>query len=259
MNLALRAVAVALLAVLAGCSGSPGLEGSFTGSFQGQPVTLELKPDGSGEKLGGSIRWNGQEGEVRGTRSGESASGSVRNHAMGVELAFEAKLAKDGDAVEWTYLIPNQFTGQTERLPLTLARAGAESEGGGQCGGGGAPLDPSLVGRWYTEVGGSLASGNSAMTRIHVTLNGDGTFVNGGSDTLIGLRDYPGGETSTQGVLNGNTTQGRWKAEGGILSYQAAGAAGSAPWVPVGRYQLSGSTDLMLYTPDGQKQLWSRE
>jgi len=255
MNSRLRAVLVALVAALAGCGGSPGLEGSF----QGQPVMLELKPDG-GEKLGGSIRWNGQEGEVRGTRSGESASGSVRNHAMGVELAFEAKLAKGGDAVEWTYLIPNQFTGQPDRLPLTLARAGAESGGKGQDGGGGgAPLDPGLVGRWYTEVGGSLVSGNSAMTRIHVTLNGDGTFVNGGSDTLIGLRDYPGGETSTQGVLNGNTSQGRWKSEGGILSYQAAGAAGSAPWIPLGRYQLSGATDLMLYTPDGQKQLWSRE
>jgi hypothetical protein len=94
------------------------------------------------------------------------------------------------------------------------------------------------------------------MTRLHVSLAADGSFEYGGADTLLTLRDTPGAEAATGGVLDGSVTRGRWKSEGGILSYQAAGGA---QWVPLGRYQLSGSTDLMLYTVDGGKQLWSRE
>lgn len=247
----MRAIVAVVVLGLGGCGG-PAFDGTFSGSYQGQEATLVLESDGG--RLGGTIRWAGVEAAVTGEAKGDTASGSVRQAAMGVELPFEAKL--DGDTIAWTYKMTNPFTGQTETLPLTFTRSGKSAAAAG--GGTGAPdgLDPGLVGRWYTEVGGSQVTGHSAMTRIHVTLAPDGTFRYGGADTLITLRDAPFGPGDTGGVLNANTASGRWKSEGGILSYQAAG---SPQWVPLGRYQLSGSTDLMLYTADGGKQLWSRE
>lgn len=245
------AVVVVALLGLAGCGG-PAFDGTFTGAYQGQEATLVLETDG--ERLGGTIRWAGVEAAVTGEAKGDSASGSVRQAAMGVELPFEAKL--DGDTIAWTYRIANPYTGQTETLPLTFTRGekrAAAPSGGGSAKAG---LDPGLVGRWYTEVGGSQISGHSAMTRIHVTLLPDGTFQYGGADTLITLRDSPLGPGDTGGVLDAGTTRGQWKSEGGVLSYQATG---SPQWIPLGRYQLSGSTDLMLTTADGGKQLWSRE
>lgn len=241
-------VVVAALA-LAGCGGSS-FDGTFTGSYQGQEATLVLSTEG--EALAGTVRWGGTDAEVKGTANGDAASGTVRHAAMGIELPFEATI--DGDTIAWTYRYSNPYTGQTDTLPLTFTRSGTKPAAAATSGGGG--LDLGLVGRWYTEVGGSLVSGNTAMTRIHVTLLADGTFRYGGADTLITLREHAGDSGATGGVLDGNVTTGKWKSEGGILSYQAAG---SPQWVPLGRYQLSGTTDLMMYTADGGKQLWSRE
>lgn len=225
---------------LAGCGGGPSFDGSFTGSFQGQPVSLSLKRDG--KSLNGTIRWAGLEGSVKGSVDGDRATGAVRS--AGYEADFEATLR--GDELDWAY---TRIMGMDQRIPISFRREGAggrEERGPG--------VDPQLVGRWYTEVIGGGASGNTVTTRIQCALNADGTYLYGGGQSTIHLRENFFGPGSVGGTGTGAVTRGQWKCEGQVLYARPEGGQ----WVTLGRYALSGN-DLMVYGPDGSKNLWSRE
>lgn len=232
---------------LAACGGGSSFEGTFTGSYAGQPVTLTLKEDG--KRVSGTISWSGTEAQVSGTVEGERMTGDVRQPQMGFEAPFEATL-KD-DTIDWTYTLTDQF-GQKNLLLLLLTREGKAAPKGAEAR---SNLDPELIGRWYSDLGGTGASGNTVTTRIRCALNADGTFEYGGAESVITLRDHPGGPGSPGGSGPAAVTRGQWKSEGQVLYSRADG---QGQWVPLGRYVVSGS-DLVMYRGDGTKQLWSRE
>jgi hypothetical protein len=244
-----------LLVLLAACGGKdPEGQSShrFDGTYEaltpgGQPVQLTLVQDG--ETLSGTAQVGGVEAVILGTVQGARASGTVKQAQMGFEAKFEATF--QGDVLDWTYRFETD-EGE-EMMPLSFRRT-KEAASPKVRGGATRNLDPQLVGLWYTEVGGGDASGNTVTTRIHCRLSPDGTFEFGGAESLITLRDKPLGPGDPQGTGPAATTRGRWKSEGNILSYHVDGGG----WTAIGRYVLSGN-DLVLYTPNGGKQLWSRE
>ena len=230
---------------LVACGSDPGFDGTFTGTNPaGQRVTLVLKQDG--KTLSGTARVEGIEAEISGTVEGDRASGTVRQARMGFEATFQATLK--GDGLDWTYTITDA-AGETHQLPIAFTRA--EQASGSEAR---SDIDPQLVGRWYSEVGGTGISGNTVTTRIHSSLGADGSFEYGGAESLITLHDRRGGPGSTDSAGPAAVTRGQWKSEGSILFYKVEGGQ----WVPIGRYAISGS-DLLVYTADGGKQLWSRE
>jgi hypothetical protein len=239
-----RAILLAL--ALASCGG-PSFDGVFKGSYQGQETVLALRQDG--KTLSGTITWGGYDASVSGSVEGDRVTGTVRQPQLGIELPFEATL-KD-DTLDWTYRIEDGMTGQTQRLALTFTRGGGEPSGSGEARGG---IDPRLVGRWYSDVGGTGASGNTVTTRIRCALNADGSFEYGGAESVITLRENFYGPGNPGGAGPAGVVRGQWKAEGGILFSRTDGAT----WVPLGRYSVSGS-DLLVYGADGGKNLWSRE
>lgn len=232
--------------LLAACGGAS-FDGTFTGTFQGQPVTLVLNEDG--KTLSGTIRWVGTEAEISGTIEGERATGTVRQPQMGFETTFDATL-KD-DVIDWTFNFIDQF-GQRNPQPLVLTREGKTPSGGGEARG---ALDPQLIGRWYCDLGGTGASGNTVTTRIRCALNADGSFEYGGAESVITTRENFFGPGDPRGSGPAAVTRGQWKSEGQVLYSRADG---QGQWVPLGRYAVSGS-DLVMYGGDGSKQLWSRE
>jgi hypothetical protein len=234
-----------LLPFLLAACGGPDFTGTFTGDFQGQAATFRLKEDG--DRLQGTVAWAGVEAAVDGKVEGEKASGTVRHAATGLELRFEATL--DEDRVDWVYTIDNPLGGPAQRVPLTLRREGAPKGGSSAKEG----RDPRLVGRWVTEVGGDGVTGNTVTTRIPCVLNGDGSFEYGGGESLISLREYPGGPGSMGQTGPGAVQRGEWKSDGSVLYCKGQGGT----WVPLGRYAFSGDS-MVLYTEGGGKQLWTR-
>lgn len=231
--------------LLAACGGAT-FDGTFTGTFQEQPVTLILTEDGA--NVSGTIRWGGVEAQVSGTIEGDRVTGIVRQPQMGFEAPFEATLTDD--LIDWVYTFTDQM-GQKNRFPLTLTREGKAPPRGDEPRG---QLDPQLVGRWYCDLGGTGASGNTVTTRIRCALNADGSFEYGGAESVITTRDSFFGPGSPGGAGPAAVTRGEWKTEGQVIYSRVQGG----PWAPLGRYVVSGS-DLVLYPGNGTKQLWSRE
>lgn len=189
-----------LLLVLAACGGPKGFDGTFSGSYQGDPVVLRLSAEG--KVLSGAMQWRGVNAVVAGTLDGNRATGTVRQPVMGVEVPFDAVL--DGDSIDWTYT----YVRSGEKVPIRLTREGPEST----------PIDPQIVGLWHGPDGATIC-----------VLNVDGTFGRGAE-------------------------QGRWKAEGSVLSTRVEGKA----WVAWGRYALAGE-ELAIYGPDQRKEVWKRK
>jgi len=239
----MRHAAFGSIVFLAACGGDS-LDGTFTGTWQGQPVVLTLSEDD--ERLSGTIRWNGVESSVSGAIDGDRLKGRVPAPQLGIELPFVATLK--GDTIDWTYELAAQL-GQDINFSLTRDGSASAREGKER-----PSLDPQLVGRWYSDVGGTGASGNTVTTRLRCALNGDGTFEYGGAESVITIREDFFGPGSTGGAGPASLTRGEWKTEGGVLFTRSAGG----PWTALGRYSVSGS-DLLLYAADGGKNLWSRE
>lgn len=246
----------AAMVVLAGCGGDA-LDGTFDGTYEGVVlgVHAQVVLDEEGENLSGKVLYSGGEAGITGTVRDGVASGHVHDPTTGMALPFRATLEDDDATLAWVYLVPNPMTGQTQEVPLSLRRAGASQEIGASGGASRAGIDPQLVGRWYREVGGGGVTGNVVTTRITNTLFPDGTFTYGGGQSLIGLHPTPGGPGSTGMTDPSGATRGQWKVEAGVLFMRIQGME---PWIPLGRYQVSGN-DLVLYTADGGKQLWSRQ
>ncbi len=234
-----------LVLALAACGGGGGFQGTFTGTVQGSPVTLVLRTDGA--KVSGTIRWMGVEAKVSGTIDGGRMTGTVRQPEHGFEAPFDATLSDD--TIDWVYTFTSPL-GEKSRFPFTLTRGDKAAAEAAERGG---SLDPQLIGRWSSDVGGTGASGSTVTTRIRCALNADGTFEYGGAESVITLRDGLSGPGSPGGAGPGAVTRGWWKTEGRILYWRVEGGS----WAPLGRYSVSGS-DLLIYT-DGTKHLWSRE
>jgi hypothetical protein len=244
---------VAMAAGLLAACGGPAFDGTFEGSYQGQPARLVLSAEG--KTVTGTLSWGGAESQVLATADGKVALGTARHAASGGEFSIVARLAEGG--LDCTFEGTDPYTGLAQKFDVSFARRD-EGGGGGEPQAGGtvaAGVDPRIVGRWYCEVGGTSISGNTVTTRIRCAFSADGTFEYGGAESLISLRPYPGGPGATGGTGAAGTTRGQWKCEGDVLS---ARADASAPWTPLGGVTFSGS-DLLVTTPDGAKQLWSRE
>jgi hypothetical protein len=146
-----RAVVASLALLLAACGHREGFDGTFSGTYQGDPVTLTLKVEGSA--LTGAMQWRGVNAIVAGTLEGNRAQGTVRQPVMGVEVPFDATL--DGDSLDWTYT----YVVSGEKVPLKLSRIDEAIDRGA--------IDPDIVGRWEG------ADGTVAV------LNVDGTLTRG--------------------------------------------------------------------------------
>jgi hypothetical protein len=231
-----------VVVALASCGGGGGFGGTFTGTVQGKPVILVLRTEGA--KVSGTIRWMGTEAQVSGTIDGNRMAGTVRHPEHGFEAPFEATL--EDDTIDWVYTFTNQL-GEKNRFPFLLTRgdraAPEDAEPGGS-------LDPQLVGRWFSDVGGTGESAAAGTTRLRCAFNADGTFEYSGADTVILHRDGLG---SPGGAEPGLVLRGRWKTEGRILSW----CEEHGSWTALGNYTVSGG-DLVIYA-DGAKYLWRRQ
>jgi hypothetical protein len=182
-----RLIAVLTL-VLAACGGPGTFDGTFTGSYEGEPVALTLEVDGRG--VAGTMRRGGVEAVVSGSVDRNRIKGTVRQPEMGVEVPFEATLA--GDRIDWTYT----YVRSGGKVSLTLTRAkGPAAEG---------PIDPQLVGRWLGTDGAA-----------NCVLNADGTFERG---TDRGRWKAEGAILHTRATGAGWAIWGRYVLSGGDLT-----------------------------------------
>lgn len=149
----MRKIRVAALLLLAACARKDkGFEGVFTGSYQGDRVTLVLKAEKG--TLTGAMQLGGVRAQVTGTYEGKTAKGKTRHPVMGVEVPFDATI--DGDTIDWTYT----YVVSGQKVPLRLTRS-SEIEARGA-------IDPKIVGRWTSDDG-----------LVVLMLNVDGTFERG--------------------------------------------------------------------------------
>ncbi|MEM8884477.1 MAG: hypothetical protein AAGD14_10425 [Planctomycetota bacterium] len=231
-----------LFLLLVACGGGDSFEGTFHGTTEGHPVVVTLEEDG--DTVHGKVRLRGLESTIEGRIEDGVATGRVG------DVEFRATLEEDGD-IAWTMLMHDPLTGRTSEVVLPLTRGEAAEEAATASAD---ERDPRLVGSWYEDRSAGGMTGHRVTTRVRTTLSADGRFVFQAGESVITVRNRPGGRGNTDMSDPGNVVRGEWKTADGHLYSRADG---QTEWTTLGRYSISGN-DMLLYTPNGGKQLWSR-
>ncbi|GIX46723.1 MAG: hypothetical protein KatS3mg131_0934 [Candidatus Tectimicrobiota bacterium] len=96
--------------------------------------------------------------------------------------------------------------------------------------------------------------GASLAMQTFLTVSADGTFSYG-SARAVGGGETPWGTWGVDTGTGGDTMSGRWRTADRIL-YLLHPTTGQ--WVPAARYYVEGN-QLLLYLPDGSRELWYRQ
>lgn len=240
------------------------LTGTYTGTNNGQPTTLQLTQDAGG-RLSGSLRDGFAPYRLTGKSRGTRLQGTLQHQVFPLTLQFTGQL--QGPTLRLQVRAQGLGNGRTAELVVT--RNGA-APSRGAVGSALRPLkptpktrratpsgqrDPRLLGTWRrtitsrtTGYTGTLNTASDTFT----TLRPDGRFIykpGGMAYNQHGRRGTGGGQTAARGMQTGV-----WKTQNGILYYKLDGLPN---WVASGRYTVQ-PRHLLVVTPSGQKQLWER-
>jgi hypothetical protein len=229
--------------------------GTFSGSLQGDPITLELTPAGSG-RLTGQMRDSQQTFAV----TAETANGAIRGAASettyGITLDFTGRLS--GNALTLTFTVQGM---DMEGFDVAFTRSGSTGQQAPPPTGviveDGRTRDPALVGTWvneqiYISGYGDNFMGSTTITRI--TLAQDGRVFEGASSTTMGGSNYTG---QSNGEGAGEVPGVRWYSKDREIWFSVT-QDGVTQQARMGRYAVDGPN--MLVTADnGEKMLFRRE
>jgi len=228
--------------------------GRFTGTLQGDPISLELASDGPG-RLSGQMHDSQQSFVVRAETDNGSIHGTASESTYGITLNLAGKFS--GNTLTLTFTLDGMemegfdvaFTrsadGQSTSLPT-----GAVAKDDRQ-------RDPALVGTWvnekiYNSGYGDNFMGSTTITRI--TLARDGRVYEGASSTTIGGSNYTG---QSNGQGGGEVTGVRWYTQDREIWFSVT-QEGTTQQARMGRYAIDGAN--MLVTADnGEKLLFRKE
>ena len=229
--------------------------GTFTGSLQGDPITLELAPAGA-NRLTGQMRDSQQAFTVTAETSDGAIRGSAAESTYGITLDFTGRLS--GNALTLTFTVQGM---DMEGFDVAFTRAGSTSQQASTPTGvivkDGRTRDPALVGTWvneqiYNSGYGDNFMGSTTITRI--TLARDGRVYEGASSTTMGGSNYTGQSTG-QGA--GEVPGVRWYTKDREIWFSVT-QDGVTQQARMGRYAVDGAN--MLVTADnGEKMLFRKE
>lgn len=252
-----------LLIIAANGAFAQSFAGIWTGTFNGDPVTLTLEHNG-GVDWKGSLNDNSNTYTVAATASGNQLTGTATEPTLG--LAFELKASVEGATMSLKLL----FLGV--EMPMTLTKSGAPASP--------QPTnstqnavpqtsatmpnlpknaqhDPALVGMWAAEENynsGAAYGGGGYSSQSFLAFNADGTLSDLGGQTTVGGSDFSGQSTS---AATGLVPGVKWYTEGRNL-YLVATDGTRTETQKLGRYYIENGA--MLITSDsGAKQLFYRK
>ena len=251
------------LAVVGQVAAAQDFAGTWTGTFNGDPVTLTLEPNGQAAWKG-ALNDNSNKYAVAATASGNQLTGTATEPALG--LSFDLAASVEGT----TMSLKLAFMGV--EMPMTLTKSGAANSpqpssptqtATAQTSAAmpnlpkNAQHDPALVGVWAVEEtynSGAAYGGGGYSSQQYMAFNADGTLSDLGGQTTVGGGNFSGQSTSAAaGVLPGV----KWYTEGRDL-YLVATDGTSTETQKLGRYYIENGA--MLITSDsGAKQLFHKK
>lgn len=224
-------------------------EGRFTTTFQGAPVQLTLKRDGSTVRMEFSA--GGRTQTINAAIDGNVATGTFTDPQVAGEARATLE-AKDADHMKLTLVARNAHGGENS-VPFEFTREAPAAATGGSTSAGGATStsnverDPAILGVWRQTR--SYTSGEFTMASdTFMTFRADGTFRHGDTNMAGG---NSGSSVESRG---GEAVEGQWKTQNRQL-YARTDA--SQPWELAARYYVEGNK-LLATLPSGEKELWTR-
>jgi hypothetical protein len=197
---------------------------------------------------------NGDTCRVKGQAAAdEDGEWSVEGRIECASGRSDFEFSEDEDDEFMLLIVPYDDSGmpRSDRAAVFYARLrDPAATSGGDAGDANPPAagrDPALVGVWATQVVMSTAGG-SMTTQLLMDIRADGTLVDLGSRSVGGIPGV-GGDTG----LEGGGEVAAWRSAGNTLQVSYQGSA----WVPLARYEVSGSRLLLVYY-DGDRKVWQR-
>lgn len=216
-----------------------GMDGRYSGQFQGQPALATLSVQQSAVR--GTLDVGGYVYRVEASRRGDGAEGRMLDQEG---MAVPVNLTLKGQDLRMRVYVQGALAAPVEIVLVRDARAGGRASAPPAPAG---QIDPMLVGQWVRSQ--SYTSGDfSAASETRVTLFANGTYQFGPGRVVGGGRS---GSFDVGGGASG--AGGRWRTENRILYTQEAGSG----WTPYARYYVEGNS-LMLTFGDGSREIWSR-
>ena len=233
-------------------------EGTFTGVYNGDNITLTLSPQVTvGANLSGKMKDSEQSYDITANASSNSMQGTAVQTTLGLNLPFEASLS--GNQLSIAFDLTAFGTNQKMLVNLTkqgtsLAQTTTSAKP--------APVikgkrDPAIVGSWTKSESYSSGYGDNYIggtTQSSMTFHADGSLVDGGSRAVVS-GSYFGGDTGTSQAkpLEGVS----WYSENNNI-YLVITEKGTTKTLKLGRYYIENGK--MLITGDnGKKELFSKK
>jgi hypothetical protein len=225
-----------------------GWPGTYSGSLNGTPTTMQLEENGG--QISGSIDAGGYRYQVSGTSNVNAFEGQLFDPQTQGTLQCRGSL--NGNQAQLVIVNTDQFTAQQQEVRLDFTRgtgggatAGGAPGAGGSAGVAGYERDPSLIGNWlYSE---SYTSGDYGFaSQWRLIINADGSYLYGDAKVAGGGPGI-GGQTG-----GGDYTRGQWGTRNGTI-YINEGYG----WQPYAGYYVEGTSMLMKFA-NGSKQVWKR-
>ncbi|MCB9082348.1 MAG: lipocalin family protein [Lewinellaceae bacterium] len=241
-------------------SAQPNFAGTFSGLFNGDPVTLTLQALGGGN-YSGQMKDSQQTYQVQAALQDNQLIGTAAESTLGLTFGMQGTL----QGAVLNLLMSIDVFGEVNTMEMQLTRQGAAPAAATapRPASSGAPTkpapgnrDPALVGSWvHQEIYNSGYGDNfmGANTYTEVTFNADGTVIDGGSRSTVSGSNYYGDTGQSQANVMPGVT---WSTEGNQI-YLTVTANGQTQKVHVGRYYIENGR-LLLTEPNGNKKLFSR-
>jgi hypothetical protein len=229
--------------------------GTFTGSLEGDPITLELTPAGPG-RLTGQMRDSQQSFAVTAETGNGAIRGSASESTYGITLDFTGRLS--GNALTLTFTVQGMdmegfdvaFTRSNGEVSKAQSPTGVIVEDG-------LTRDPALVGTWVNEQIYNSGYGDNFMgstTVNKVTLAQDGRVYEHDSSTTIGGSNYTGQST---GLGAGEVPGVRWYTKDREIWFSVT-LEGTTEHAKMGRYAVDGP-NMLVTTDSGGKLLFRKD
>ena len=219
--------------------------GKYTGTYNGDPVVLNLSAAGKNTYTG-TMNDNHLTYEIAATATGKNLKGTCSEKSLGLSLELTGVLNGSNLALGLNLM--------GSAIAFDLQKAGAQTTAGSPKSESPADAqhDPALVGRWTHQSNYNSGYGQGGMSSENVMIFlADGRLADGGSRTVTSGSDWSGTSSADgAGVIEGM----RWHTKQQQLFLQTT-TNGKTETQLLGRYYIE-NNNMLITGQDGTKVLF---